>query len=260
MNCIGSLFTWNKTFGYFDDLGKFQTTSLNVFQRALRAIGLMYAETRLATVSKIAQEKCFNPQFTWNEDQQKLALKILEKGTEKKLHAYTNLGQQQLDSGELVTYFGKIVPKEGYSFELTLHSPTARKREAYIHLSPTKEKSVLSIKSLYERTTTEKNKDEFMQDTDDCLARVTYLFLSKLLSESPSFSTFEMSHSSQNGNALMADKYGFTSKFTREYVPGIIVNPAGMTLSKAKASELTLQCGLKKNISIDFLSQSMIST
>ncbi len=255
MNCIRSCLTWEKTYGYFDDAARFETKKLNWFQRVFRVLG-MYAETRLATVCKIAREKCFDPKTIWNKDEHKTVLDILKKGVDKRRDITIAIGQETFNAGEVASYSGKVLGRGEYGFDVKLTRPNKRDREAYIHLAKADNDDTgkFYVKMLYERTTTEENQNEFMSDPNDLLVRVTYLFLSKIVKDSDNVSGLEMAKSNSTGNGKIAAEYGFEGLKPIKYdIASLMVDPSGMKLTKSKAEKLAAQCGLQKCVSLEYL-------
>lgn len=256
---ICSSFVWKKDYTVFGAEGHLQTRSLNFFQRILRYIGF-YAETRLATVSALAQAACFKPNPDFSTLEKERIIKIIHKAKELNKHTSTYLGKEPLATGESVRYDAAILRcdplREYILFNVMLIDPKDKKiREATIKLYAEKnsEEDVnydkLKLDSLYERDFPARS--EFIEDENDLLARVSYLFLTKIVNGSQGVQQMEMTSSGVNGGALLAQKYGWTGPVT-EYYPSGIGKPDQLILDRDHAADLAPECQLASSVSLDF--------
>ena len=207
--------SWHKSYFYFDKQGHLNSKKLNLFQRMFRQLGC-YSETRLAAIAEIAQAKCFRADPSYTPQQKATLISIIKKAQSKSKCNWIKLGSKDFKEGQHVEYYANISHYNhddiDFSFRVHLKDSKGQKREATIRLvlkylheknSPYK----LSVRQLYEFYPFYDD-HLFICDKNDLLAKVTYLFLTKLVVDTTQLPHMNMTDTSMNGKALLAQKYG----------------------------------------------------
>lgn len=267
------LFHFGKVeYKYFNDAGKLDRVTLNLFQRILRRFGC-YSHTHLQKVAKKALKTCYTSQILDNEKAPLLALS--QKANQvlwyKGIKYECELGKVTLPSGEMVTYKGDL-NSSSYDLLIELKNKDKTTRTARISLTLPLEKPMDGvIRSLHIHGILELSRSDnsFHEDTtheNNTLAKVTYQFLAKMLVNSKVLQKIDM-HSAQagsyyiQGNPDIATKYGFAqvkkdgTKLKR-FSDGEVedANDAGhFELTQDKAAVVAKECLVETSASLDFL-------
>lgn len=269
MNFISSCLVWEKTYYVFDEKEQLSCKKLNIFKRFFRVLGF-YADTRLKTVGNIAYRACFNPNPTWSSEEKTTIIKLVKKLT-MPTHSfwllpsppyYCQLGEKTLSTGETIRYKGYILDKEDfknstYKFTIDMIKNNTIIRKSRIALAEN-QNNRLKVQSI-EEDPAKPNWDfiSFLTDPNDALARITYLFLSKIVNDSQYLNGLDMSDKGYPiGGAGVAQSYGFTGEVNEYFIYNdthTIEKANHLKLEKSDAQKIAHDCLLEAPVSVDFL-------
>ncbi len=269
MTLLETVFSRKKDFVVFNENGHPVSKSLNIFQRFFRVLGF-YRNTHLWTVGILAQEACFKQNQKWSSGEKKTIINIIDKfnipGYFFCLPIHQTdfyLGEELLSTGETISYAGNL-SERWYSFSIKIIKNGKTIRESVIELEKTTNKrfNITRIQELPLGSTFDEL--PFRTNSNDILAKSTYLFLSKILNDSPSLEGLDMLNKgfpqyhrvhSLIGGAEVAQTYGFSGEIKDVYVKDgqNIGRPDYLKLEKIRAGDFAKQCKLSKPVSIDFL-------
>lgn len=222
---------WNKEYISFDNDGKLCKTTLNLLQRFVRVIGF-YKNTRLAEVSKVAMAAVFKSSDYWNNVSKDEIKGLIKKDCKKKKVLYSplsTLGKKQFGDNS-VELSGKF-DNDNIIFEVKLEKD-GNKRSASFCIERNKG-GIGGISELFE--TNFPKQHDFTENTDDDLAKYTYLFLASVLKSTKNLEELRMARESRVGSLEMAEHYKFTLKEESFVDPGKL--PEGVTLSRENIAE-----------------------